>query len=317
MTSERNPDRKPDETGGFEVWIDAARESGTEVDTRRVRMLCGGHREARLEWSLMNDFDRVREPRSGDDAVASRAVDAILMRRSGMRRRPAMAGSGLASAVDTPAKPTPALKIERRGLTNTWLIGATLSALVVGAGLGALASRLAPQPQAASLEVEVAGAPALGAAAPLSPVIAPPEAPRPADVSPAFPTPEEIATAEPAAFVDDAPATLAPDATPAARLLARAHAALERGRTLSARRTLVRVVRTYPASPEALEARVVLGELSLRSAPRLAERAFERALEEGASGEARARALHGLADLAARRGDDAEARRLRRSVAGR
>lgn len=337
--------RRDGDTGGFEAWIDVARESGTEVDTRRVRMLCGSHRDARLEWNLMSDFDRVRDPRPGDEAAAASAVDAIMMLRTGTRMRASQdrarseRSTPTASAVDTPARPTPALNLERkRGPSRAFQLGAGLSALLVGVLLGAAATSLragsgeqadaivgaAPEPvfvvsssPPAPLEPRAG---ALGASDahtdPGASALPSPSAP--------FPTAEQLERARPAARVDALqaevvapPEAMSPQERAAAAQLAAAYVAIDRHRGAAARRILSRLVRRYPGTPQALEARVIVGELSMARSPRLSARAFQRALDEGAEGEARARALHGLADLAARRGDSSAARRLRRSVAGR
>lgn len=103
---------KPTERGTaerstVEQWVDVARRGDPDdAKTRRARMLVASHRDAKLESTLMGDFDAARAARSGDDARIESAISKVLearMRASSDRlRRPAALDRELASLEPSP-----------------------------------------------------------------------------------------------------------------------------------------------------------------------------------------------------------------------
>lgn len=285
--TDRGPtDRGPDRSD-IARWVDVARRGAPEeAETRRARMLIASHREAKLESTLMSDFDVVRAPRAGDERLADDAVRAVLqaqMRASGDRlRKPAALGAHsahegarVASAIATPG-PQQALRIEgkreeeRRRRPAIVRGVATLGAgVALGLGIAVVAlggelGSVSEEPAATSAPIAAAGGSS--------------DRDRADDDRDALPIARDRRTEsiDAALMVLDAPDG-ARRSHIATRRLALARRLIERGDLARASRVLRVVSRRWPRRVEASAATLALGHVYVAiERPRLAERAWSR-----------------------------------------
>ncbi|UJR85411.1 tetratricopeptide repeat protein [Sandaracinus amylolyticus] len=282
------------ERSTVESWVDVARRGDPDAaETRRARMLVASHREAKLESTLMADFDAARAPREGDEKIVDDVVAKVMvarMRRSSERLRPPSAadrlrveteraeaearrraeeeralaeGPRVANAIATPG-PQQALQIERKPLRGVGLarVAGTLSA---GIALGALIAFVAVE----GFGVRIARDPDHGAT-PRSAAIDARREPREAPPPPR--DPREVAVEEALAILEVESGDHA-----SSRRLEGARRLIERGELARATRVLRSVSRRWPRRSEANAATLALGHVYLALGwPRSAERVWSR-----------------------------------------
>jgi hypothetical protein len=253
-------------------WVDVARHGKPDdAETRRARMLCASHRDAKLESTLMADFDAARAARDVDGAAIDAAVGAVMRARSRTGGdRPsapvAIEGPRVANAIATPG-PQQAVRFDdvRPSRPRVASAARVMATLVAGVALGAALTVVALGSEL-GLIVQDADAPIAAAVQAPAPMREPPAPVR-------DPRMEAIDAAR--AVLGDARA--AAGAHPSARRLAFARRLVDRGELERATRVLRVVSRRWPRRAEASEATLALAHLSVAlERPRTAEGAFAR-----------------------------------------
>jgi hypothetical protein len=137
----KSGDRSRGDRSDVGAWVDIARRSraADSAQVRRAEMLCASHRDARLEATLMGDFDGARARRDGDDTTVQTAIaktlGAIPQHRVALRD-----GPRLASAIHTPS-PHAAVRLQRPKERARHRIAMAI-ALGVGLGIGGIGGAL-------------------------------------------------------------------------------------------------------------------------------------------------------------------------------